>query len=273
MKLRILMAVLVSASLSTVAVAQDAAAPATPPAAEAAAAQAPAAAPADAAAVMAELAQSSPGNAEAGAAKAAPCAACHGLDGNSSDPQYPKVAGQHERFIARQLAMFKSGARVNPIMQPFAAPLSAQDMRDLGAYFAQQKVVAGLADETAITGEHSPYKDQRIVDVGRRIYVGGIRQTDVPACMACHGPSGGGNPGPSYPALGGQHAGYTGAMLKTYKATALGDTRLNDANYAIMATIAQRLSDEEILAVSSYIEGLHARQAAVAGTAAAPSQH
>src|SRR5690606_27117295 len=86
------------------------------------------------------------GDAAAGASKAAACAACHGADGNSADPQYPKLAGQNERYIARQLALFKSGERNSPIMMPFAAPLSAQDMRDIGAHFAGMRVVPGVAD-------------------------------------------------------------------------------------------------------------------------------
>jgi cytochrome c553 len=255
---RILIAALALALLSNAAMAQELAAATTPAAPEAAPV---AAAPADPAALLAEVAKAKPGDAQAGAGKAAACAACHSLDGNSADPQYPKIAGQHELYIARQLAQFKSGARANAIMLGFASTLSAQDMRDIGAYFATQKVVAGLADETAFSAEFSPYKGQRIVDVGRGIYQGGIKDKGVPACMACHGPSGGGNPGPSYPALGGQHAGYTGVMLSAFKATPAGSASLNDANYAVMATVSQRLSDEEILAVASYIQGLHARTA------------
>jgi cytochrome c553 len=260
MNSRTLIAVMVSALLSTAAWAQ---APAAPPAgADVAPAVAVpvAAAPAiDPVALMAEVAQAKPGDAAAGAAKAAACAACHGLDGNSSDPQYPKIAGQHERYIARQLAMYKSGARANAIMLGFASTLSAQDMRDVGAYFSSQKVAPGSADESPIADAFSPYKGKRVVDVGRSIFHGGIKQNAVPACMACHGPSGHGNPGPSYPSLGGQHAGYTINVLNGFKATSAGDPALNDANYAIMADIAKRLSAEEILAVSSYIEGLHTR--------------
>ena len=247
---RILTAVFASALLSAVAMAQE---PVAPPAATAVA-PAP-----DAKALLTELAQAKPGDAKSGADKAAVCAACHGLDGNSSDPQYPKLAGQHEYFIATQLVAYKSGTRPNVVMTSFAAMLSAQDMRDVGAFFSTQTVRPGLADESPIADALSPYKGQRIVDVGQNIYRGGVKQNDVPACMACHGPSGAGNPGPSYPALGGQHAGYIGTMLIGYKATPAGDSRLKYPNYAIMATIAKRLSDEEILAVSSYIEGLHAR--------------
>jgi cytochrome c553 len=255
MNLRTLIAAVATALLSNVALAQAPAAPAA-----AAEAVPVAAAPAiDPVALLAEVAQAKPGDATAGAAKAAACAACHGLDGNSSDPQYPKIAGQHENYIARQLALFKSGARPNPVMLGFASILSVQDMRDIGAYFSTQKVAAGFADESPITDEFSPYKGKRVVDVGRSIFHGGVKQNAVPACMACHGPSGVGNPGPSYPALGGQHAGYTTGVLNLFKATPAGDPALKDASYAIMADIAKRLSAEEILAVSSYIEGLHTR--------------
>jgi cytochrome c553 len=257
---RILIAALALAMLSTAALAQDAAAPVADAAAPAAQAV-PAAAPATAESPLAAVAKANPGDAKAGADKSAACAACHGMDGNSSDPQYPKIAGQHELYIARQLARFKSGERVNAIMQPFTLALTAQDMRDIAAHFATQKVVPGLGDETAISDPLSPYKGKRIVDVGRDIYRGGVALNGVPACMSCHGPTGAGNPGPSYPSLGGQHAGYTGTLLNGFKATPAGSAALNDANYAIMAVIAKRLSDEEILAVSSYIEGLHARNA------------
>jgi cytochrome c553 len=257
---RILIAVLALATLSNAAPAQDAAAPVADATAAAAPAT-PAAAPVTTESPLAAVAKANPGDAKAGADKSAACAACHGLDGNSSDPQYPKIAGQHELYIARQLARFKSGERANPIMLGFSATLSAQDMRDIGAHFAAQKVVAGLGDETAISDALSPYKGKRIVDVGRDIYRGGVALNGVPACMSCHGPTGAGNPGPSYPAVGGQHAGYTGTLLNGFKAAPAGSAALNDANYAIMAGIAKRLSDEEILAVSSYIEGLHARNA------------
>ena len=106
--------------------------------------------PIDANAVT-ELAKAKWGDPKAGATLAGACSACHGLDGNSTNPEiYPSIAGQNERFIAKQLALFKSGQRVNPVMQPFVMSLSAQDMRDLGAHFATQKAAAGIADDTAI---------------------------------------------------------------------------------------------------------------------------
>ena len=215
-------------------------------------------------AAFAELAAAKPGDAAAGEGKAAVCAACHGLDGNSSDPQYPKLAGQHEGYIARQLALFKVGARPNPIMMPFASMLSAQDMRDVGAFFAKSAMTAGKADDSVLNNELSPHNGKRIVDIGEAIYRGGVKDRAVPACTACHGPAGRGMPGPSYPALGGQHSGYTVTVLNLFKGTKPGAPELKDPQYAIMAQVAARLSDEEILAVASYLQGLHT---------AAPGEH
>ncbi len=183
-----------------------------------------------------------PGEAARGESKSAVCAACHGMDGNSSNTEWPKLAGQHELYTARQLALYKSGERENAVMLGFAAPLSAQDMRDLGAYYAAQPIMPGVADEALVAG-------------GEAVYRGGNPQSGVPACMACHGPSGRGNPFAGYPALNGQHADYTALMLRKYRdGLVLG----RDANAnAVMAGVARMLTDEEIDAVSSYIEGLH----------------
>lgn len=215
------------------------------------------AAPEPAAAEVATLADDStpaaPGNAEAGQGKAAVCAACHGMDGNSADPQYPKLAGQHERYTARHLRLFKSGERENAIMLGFAATLSRQDMRDIGAYYATQKVRPGVADESLIeSGEHA---GKSYYKLGEQLYRGGNIERGVPACAACHGPAGDGNPGPAYPLLAGQHAAYTAAQLKTFRSgTVYG--RGDNANL-VMAGVAGALSDEEIQALATYIEGLH----------------
>ncbi|HET7843599.1 MAG TPA: c-type cytochrome [Xanthomonadales bacterium] len=188
------------------------------------------------------LAVAKPGDPAAGEAKAAACGACHGLDGNSADPQYPKLAGQNERYIARQLKLFKSGQRQNPIMQPFAAALSPQDMRDLGAFFATKSVMAGTGDEA--------FKEH-----GQALFRGGNGPAALPACMACHGPTGRGNPGAAYPAIGGQHADYTKGKLMAFRDGLVLGTG-DDAN-SIMATVAANLSDEDIDALASYVEGLH----------------
>ena len=195
-----------------------------------------------------------PGDVKAGQTKAGACAACHGVDGNSADPPYPRLAGQHERFISRQLHLFKTGQRENPIMQGMAAPLSAQDMRDIGAYYATQKGQAGVADDTLITA--GPNADKKFYQVGEKLFRAGRPADGIPACLACHGPAGRGNPGPSYPSLGGQHAGYTVAKLQFFRdGGSYGKD--NEAN-VVMAQIARGLSDEDIQALGTYIQGLHA---------------
>jgi cytochrome c553 len=215
------------------------------------------AAPEPAAAEVAALSDDStpaaPGDADAGQSKATVCAACHGMDGNSTDPQYPKLAGQHERYTARHLRLFKNGGRDNAIMLGFAATLSRQDMRDIGAFYAKQQVRPGVADESLIeSGEHA---GKSYYKVGEQLYRGGDIERGVPACAACHGPAGAGNPGPAYPTVAGQHAAYTAAQLKAFRSgTVYG--RGDEAN-AVMAGVAGALSDEEIQALATYIEGLH----------------
>ena len=217
---------------------------------------APEVAPAEVATLADDTAIAGPGDATAGASKAAVCAACHGMDGNASDPQYPKLAGQHERYIARQLALYKSGERANAIMLGFAAMLSPQDMRDIGAYFASQTVRAGVADESLVAS--GPNEGKKFYQVGEQLYRGGDLQRGVPACGACHGPAGSGNPGPSYPSLGGQHATYTAAQLRAYRDGAVHGT--GDNANAVMSGVARYLTDEEIQALATYAEGLHAAQ-------------
>ncbi len=175
------------------------------------------------------------------------------MDGNAADPQYPKIAGQHERYIWRQLKLFKSGERANPIMAPMAAPLTEQDMRDIGAYFATQRALAGVADDSAIAG--GPNDGNGFYQVGETIFRAGKPEAGVPACLACHGPSGRGNPGPAYPSVGGQHASYTAAKLMAFRG---GEAWGKDGNAnVIMNSIARNLSDEEIQSLASYIQGLH----------------
>ncbi|HWU75020.1 MAG TPA: c-type cytochrome [Rhodanobacter sp.] len=207
-------------------------------------AEAPAAAStAAAAAAPATMAsaEAKPGDATAGQAKAAVCGACHGMDGNSSDAQYPKLAGQSEQYIVRQLTDFKSGKRQNPIMLGMATPLSTQDMHDVAAYFASQKPLPGVADEA-------------LVELGQSLFRGGDAKRGVPACMACHSIDGSGNPGAMYPRLAGQHAQYIEAVLKAWHD---GDSWGDDAHSQIMPTIAKKLNADDIAALASYIEGLH----------------
>ncbi len=209
---------------------------------------------------VAALADAKPatfGDPKAGQAKAGACAACHGLDGNSTDPQYPRLAGQHERYIWRQLHLFHSGQRQNAIMSGMAAALSEQDMRDIGAYFATQHAGAGVADDTVI--KTGPNADKKFYQVGEALFRGGRAADKVPACLACHGPTGRGNPGPSYPALGGQHAGYTVARLQYFRGGGVSGTG-KDANN-VMTEVAKNLSDEDIQGLATYVEGLHAATA------------
>src|SRR5215831_7172341 len=178
------------------------------------------------------------GNATAGQAKAATCAACHGVDGNSSNPEWPSLAGQHASYITKQIRAFKTGARQSPIMMPMVAPLSDADVADIAAYFEAQTAKGGEADKSK-------------VDLGQRIYRGGNAKSQVPACLACHGPTGRGNPAAVYPSIRGQHATYLTSQLNAYKK---GD-RKTDATKA-MNDIAGRLSDDEIAALASYVQGL-----------------
>ena len=223
-------------------------------------------APVQTAPLEVDLSKTHWGDAEAGAGKAAACAACHGADGNPVDPMYPRIAGQSERYIAKQLALFASGERhsgLAAVMAPFAQALSPQDMRDVGAFFAQQKAGAGVADDTPIAD--GPNKGVKFYQVGERLYRGGDAARGRPACTACHGPSGGGNPGPAYPALHGQQAAYVARRLEEYRA---GTTTAKDAaHFNLMASVAKSLTDEEIQSLGSYVQGLHAR--APATTAAA----
>lgn len=200
------------------------------------------------------------GDAKAGQTKSGACAACHGLDGNPTDPQYPRLAGQSERYIAHQLALFKNGERTTgmaAVMVPMAAPLSAQDMRDIGAYFATQTPGAGVADDTVIAA--GPNQGMKFYEVGQRLFRQGDAARGVPACMACHGPAGAGNPGPAYPGIAGQQAPYVQRRLEEYRA---GTTTQRDPKlFNIMATVAKPLTDEEIQSLASYLQGLHDRSA------------
>jgi cytochrome c553 len=163
-----------------------------------------------------------------------------------------------ERYIATELALFKSGQRTTgmaAVMMPMAAPLSAQDMRDIGAYFASQKAGAGIADDSAIAD--GPDKGMKFYEVGERLFRAGDTARGIPACMACHGPTGAGNPGPAYPHIAGQQSAYVARRLQEYRA---GTTTIADHhNWDIMATVAKPLTDQEIQSVASYLQGLHPR--------------
>lgn len=173
-----------------------------------------------------------------GQALAGACAACHGVDGNSVVPVNPNLAGQHGDYIAKQLAEFKAGTRANPIMAGMAAGLTPEAMADLGAHFSRQKVRVPGA------------KNRDLVAQGRKLYRGGDTARGIPACAACHSPTGAGMPA-QYPRVGGQHADYTIAQLKAFRA----GERANDAG-AMMRTVAAKLTDAEIGALAEYLSGL-----------------
>lgn len=182
------------------------------------------------------------GDPVAGEQKAASCAACHGSDGNSAISAWPKIAGQHEDYAARQTRLVRDGHRDVPEMTPFVMNLSDQDVADIAAFYATQSLEPGVADEG-------------LVDLGRRIYMDGNRETGVPACAACHGPAGEGVLGAHFPVVRAQHADYSADRLRRYRA---GETNgENDPYSQMMVGVAARLTDEEIEAVSSFMEGLH----------------
>tara|TARA_R110001599_G_scaffold352871_4_gene589032 strand:+ start:26966 stop:27574 length:609 start_codon:yes stop_codon:yes gene_type:complete len=179
------------------------------------------------------------GNAAAGKTKAAMCAACHGADGNSPSDMFPKLAGQGEAYLVKQLIEFKSGVRSNAIMAPMAAGLSEQDMADVAAYYSSKKITPGAVSEDLLAA-------------GQKIYRAGNKESGLPACMACHGPTGAGVPAAKWPALSSQHSAYIEAQLKSFA----DGTRSNDPN-SMMRDIASKMKAEEMKAVAAYIAGLH----------------
>ncbi|MCR8933843.1 MULTISPECIES: c-type cytochrome [Pseudomonas] len=182
------------------------------------------------------------GDAAAGQAKAAVCGACHGPDGNSMAPNFPKLAGQGERYLTKQLKEIKDGKRVVLEMTGLLTNLNDQDLADLAAYFASQKGSVGAADP-------------KLVARGEALFRGGNLDKGLPACTGCHSPNGSGNAAAGFPHLGGQHAQYIAKQLTDFRKEEGG--RANDGDAMTMRTIARKLSDEDIAAVSSYIQGLH----------------
>jgi cytochrome c553 len=178
-------------------------------------------------------------DAERGQKLSATCAACHGADGNSMAPNFPKLAGQHAAYIEKELADFKSGARKDPIMMGQVAALDAEKMADLAAYFSSQTTKVGSAN-----------KD--LVELGQKIYRGGNKESGVAACIACHGPTGAGNPAAKFPRLGGQHATYVEKALNDFK-----DAKRTNDPAKMMQDIAAKMTNAEIKAVAAYVEGLY----------------
>ena len=180
------------------------------------------------------------GDPAAGQAKAGTCLACHGPDGNSVNPQWPKLAGQHPGYTKKQLVEFQSGEmRRDTMMEPMIANLSEQDIEDLAAYYASRPRTGGFASEER-------------VELGERIYRGGNLETGVAACIGCHGPRGLGDPLAGFPSLGGQHAAYVVLQLEAFRS----GERSNDIN-GMMRDVARWMTRDEMLAVAEYIAGLH----------------
>lgn len=180
------------------------------------------------------------GDAAAGQAKNAVCGACHGSDGNSMAPNFPKLAGQGDRYLLKQLHEIKDGKRQVLEMTGMLAALNDQDLADIAAYYSSQKSTVGAADPA-------------LVARGEALFRGGDLQKGMPACTGCHSPDGQGNPPAGFPHLGGQHASYIEKQLTDFRE---GD-RTNDGDSMIMRAIAAKLSNKDIKALASYIQGLH----------------
>ncbi len=185
------------------------------------------------------------GDAAAGKAQTAVCGACHGADGNSAVPTFPKLAGQGEKYLLKQLKDIRDGARPVPTMAGQLDGKSNQDLADIAAYFASQSRSGGQTDPALLA-------------LGETVYRSGIPERKVAACSACHSPTGSGNAPAGFPALAGQHAEYVAAQLIAYRKGYEDETgRTNDGDIRIMRTNAFGLSDKEIQAVASYVAGLH----------------
>lgn len=179
------------------------------------------------------------GDANAGKQKSAACGACHGADGNSPTDGFPKLAGQHESYLLKQLQDYKNGKRKDAIMTGQVAALSEQDMADLSAYFAGQTSTPGAANA-------------KLLQAGTSLYRGGNPASKISACIGCHGPAGKGNPAAKFPSLSGQHAAYIAKQLKAFR----DGSRSNDAGQ-MMQNIAAHMSDAEIGAVASVSSGMN----------------
>ncbi|MBR9728618.1 c-type cytochrome [Shewanella intestini] len=184
------------------------------------------------------------GNAEAGQAKSAMCAACHGVDGNSMIDMYPKLAGQHSNYLEKQLTDFRAAAktggkegRMDPIMGGMSMALSDQDIADLAAFYASQK-------KTDINVADVP-------ELGKQLYLSGDNARGITACIACHGPKGNGIETAGFPEVSGQHANYIKIQLTKFRDT----NRNNDLN-GMMQDVSKALSNEDIEALSKYISSI-----------------
>lgn len=211
-----------------------------------------AAAPAADAATAAAPADSGPvdpyahGSIQNGTSKVAVCSSCHGPNGNSTNPEWPRLAGQSAVYVAEQLRLFKSGVRNNPIMKPLAGTLSDQDIADVAVYY-QAQTVSGLE------------ADPSFWKAGSDLYRRGDKARNIPACIACHGPAGRGNPAAGYPALRAQESVYVAKQLNDYASGARytgTNVATADPNSVMMLTIAKRLTPEDIRNLASYVQGM-----------------
>ena len=192
------------------------------------------------AAVQAQAESLVEGDIDAGKAKSTVCSACHGAEGNSVSPMWPNIAGQNAKYMVKQLNAFKAGSRSDPLMTSQAMLLSDQDMKDVAVFYES---LPAVAQEVA---------DPSLVARAEALYRGGNSEEGIAACLACHGPTGRGNPAAAYPALNGQHAAYTAKQLRDYAA----GTRTSDDPTHNMRDIAERMSKEDIQALASYMQGL-----------------
>jgi cytochrome c553 len=180
------------------------------------------------------------GDASAGQGKVAMCGACHGADGNSLAPTFPKLAGQGQRYLLKQLHDIKAGKRNVVAMTGMLTNLSEQDLADIAAYFSSQQMSVGAADP-------------KLAARGQALFRGGKLDQGMPACAGCHSPAGAGNAAAGFPKIGGQHADYIALQLTYFRE----GERTNDGDTKIMRSIAEKLSNKDIAALSSYIQGLH----------------
>ena len=190
--------------------------------------------------LAAPLTAAQTGSVEAGQAKSMICGSCHGVDGNSVTPEWPSLAGQHASYIVKQLEAYRAGEREDVGMQQYTSMLSEQDMYDIAAYYSAQMPRPNGADP-------------ELVSLGEDIYRGGLPDRSIPACIACHGPRGLGNPLAAYPRVSAQHATYT---LNTLRAYSAGERR-SDGEPQTMRNVAELLQENEMRAVASYVQGLY----------------
>ncbi|WP_263081385.1 cytochrome c4 [Endozoicomonas sp. Mp262] len=179
------------------------------------------------------------GDAAIGKSKVSNCTACHGATGVSLVPNYPNLAGQGERYLVKQIMDIKSGVRSVPEMMPFVSNITLEDAEDMAAFYASQSAPTGVTDK-------------KYISLGEELYRAGNAKKGIPACGACHSPSGQGNSLAGFPYISGQHAQYTAKQLRDFRE----GERMNDGDTKIMRMIAEKLSNKEVEAVSHYIQGL-----------------